>query len=112
MVEPLLLLLKVRPSIAEYFYTFYPLFFILAWMNLSNDVFDAETGIDKNKAHSLVNLTGNKPLILVGESVFRFGFARVLDRLVATRPVIGLILCPVHWATAIRGLLFAWATRV
>lgn len=37
--------------------------FIVAWINLSNDVFDAETGIDKNKAHSLVNLTGNKPLI-------------------------------------------------
>lgn len=36
---------------------------ILAWENLSNDVFDAETGIDKNKAHSLVNLTGNKALI-------------------------------------------------
>ena len=37
--------------------------FILAWTNLSNDVFDAETGVDKNKAHSLVNLTGNKTLI-------------------------------------------------
>lgn len=37
--------------------------FILAWENLSNDVFDSETGIDKNKAHSLVNLTGNKALI-------------------------------------------------
>lgn len=37
--------------------------FILAWENLSNDVFDAETGIDRNKAHSLVNLTGNKLLI-------------------------------------------------
>jgi 1,4-dihydroxy-2-naphthoate octaprenyltransferase len=37
--------------------------FILAWMNLSNDVFDSETGIDENKAHSLVNLTGNKNLI-------------------------------------------------
>ena len=37
--------------------------FILAWMNLSNDVFDSETGIDENKAHSLVNLTGNKSLI-------------------------------------------------
>ena len=37
--------------------------FILAWMNLSNDVFDAETGVDENKAHSLVNLTGNKSLI-------------------------------------------------
>ncbi|WP_138501234.1 2-carboxy-1,4-naphthoquinone phytyltransferase [Nostoc sp. PA-18-2419] len=36
---------------------------ILAWENISNDVFDSETGIDKNKQHSLVNLTGNKPLI-------------------------------------------------
>jgi len=36
---------------------------ILAWLNLSNDVFDSETGIDKNKAHSVVNLTGNKPLV-------------------------------------------------
>ncbi|AKG22314.1 2-carboxy-1,4-naphthoquinone phytyltransferase [Calothrix sp. 336/3] len=36
---------------------------ILAWENLSNDVFDSETGIDKNKHHSLVNLTGNKRLI-------------------------------------------------
>lgn len=36
---------------------------IIAWLNLSNDVFDSETGIDKNKAHSVVNLTGNKPLI-------------------------------------------------
>jgi 1,4-dihydroxy-2-naphthoate phytyltransferase len=36
---------------------------IIAWLNLSNDVFDAETGIDKNKAHSVVNLTGNKTLV-------------------------------------------------
>lgn len=36
---------------------------ILAWENLSNDVFDSETGIDVNKAHSLVNLTRNKRLI-------------------------------------------------
>ncbi|WP_159788817.1 2-carboxy-1,4-naphthoquinone phytyltransferase [Sodalinema gerasimenkoae] len=36
---------------------------IIAWLNLSNDVFDSETGIDKNKSHSLVNLTGNKSLI-------------------------------------------------
>lgn len=36
---------------------------ILAWENLSNDVFDSETGADVNKANSLVNLTGNKPLI-------------------------------------------------
>ena len=36
---------------------------IIAWLNLSNDVFDAETGIDVNKAHSVVNLTGNKSLV-------------------------------------------------
>lgn len=36
---------------------------IVAWINLSNDVFDSETGIDKNKAHSLVNITNNKQLI-------------------------------------------------
>lgn len=36
---------------------------IIAWINLSNDVFDADTGIDINKAHSIVNLTGNKSLI-------------------------------------------------
>jgi 2-carboxy-1,4-naphthoquinone phytyltransferase len=36
---------------------------IIAWLNLSNDVFDADTGIDKHKYHSLVNLTGNQALI-------------------------------------------------
>lgn len=36
---------------------------ILAWENLSNDVFDAVTGIDINKAHSVVNLTRNRPLV-------------------------------------------------
>ncbi len=37
--------------------------FILAWLNLSNDVFDAETGIDVRKAESIVNITGRKSLI-------------------------------------------------
>ena len=36
---------------------------IIAWLNLSNDVFDSDTGIDINKAHSVVNLTGNRTLI-------------------------------------------------
>jgi 1,4-dihydroxy-2-naphthoate octaprenyltransferase len=43
---------------------------IVAWLNLSNDVFDSETGIDKNKAHSLVNLTGNKWLIFWLSNLF------------------------------------------
>ncbi|MEO0948814.1 MAG: 2-carboxy-1,4-naphthoquinone phytyltransferase [Cyanobacteria bacterium J06641_5] len=35
----------------------------IAWLNISNDVFDSETGIDKHKAHSIVNITGNKSLM-------------------------------------------------
>ncbi|MEB3224666.1 MAG: 2-carboxy-1,4-naphthoquinone phytyltransferase [Synechococcus sp.] len=36
---------------------------LIAWMNLSNDVFDADTGIDVNKASSVVNLTGDRQLV-------------------------------------------------
>lgn len=47
---------------------------ILAWENLSNDVFDADTGVDVNKANSLVNLTGNKPLIFwLGNALLALG---------------------------------------
>ncbi|MEN9266527.1 MAG: 2-carboxy-1,4-naphthoquinone phytyltransferase [Thermostichales cyanobacterium BF4_bins_65] len=38
---------------------------ILVWMNVSNDVFDHETGIDVHKYHSLVYLT-KKPRLLLG----------------------------------------------
>ena len=33
---------------------------LLAWENLANDVYDADTGIDRHKAHSVVNLTGGR----------------------------------------------------
>jgi 2-carboxy-1,4-naphthoquinone phytyltransferase len=37
---------------------------IIAWLNISNDVYDSDTGIDINKAESVVNLTGNRNLML------------------------------------------------
>lgn len=43
---------------------------MIAWMNISNDVFDAETGIDQNKHHSIVNLTGNKNLMFWLSNLF------------------------------------------
>ena len=46
---------------------------IIAWLNLSNDVFDSDTGIDKNKAESLVNLTGNRTLIFWLSNLFLAG---------------------------------------
>ncbi|MDB9314869.1 2-carboxy-1,4-naphthoquinone phytyltransferase [Spirulina sp. CS-785/01] len=36
---------------------------IIAWLNLSNDFFDSYTGIDQNKPHSVVNLTGSRTLV-------------------------------------------------
>ena len=52
---------------------------ILAWENLSNDVFDADTGIDKNKAHSVVNLTGNRSLVFwLGNLCLALGIAGIM----------------------------------
>ncbi len=36
---------------------------ILIWENLTNDLFDSETGIDEFKFHSIVNLIKNKKLV-------------------------------------------------
>ncbi len=37
---------------------------ILIWENLTNDLFDSETGIDEFKFHSIVNLVRNKKIVL------------------------------------------------
>lgn len=36
---------------------------IIGWLNITNDVFDAATGIDAHKAESLVNLLGGTPRV-------------------------------------------------
>ena len=36
---------------------------ILIWENLTNDLFDSETGIDEFKFHSIVNLINNKKIV-------------------------------------------------
>lgn len=52
---------------------------LLVWENLSNDVFDATTGIDENKHHSLVNLTRNRPLIFwIGNLCLLLGITGIL----------------------------------
>lgn len=51
---------------------------LLVWENLTNDVFDATTGIDENKHHSLVNLTQNRPLIFwIGNLCLLLGIAGI-----------------------------------
>jgi 2-carboxy-1,4-naphthoquinone phytyltransferase len=52
---------------------------IVAWSNISNDVYDSETGIDRNKHHSLVNLTGNKSLMFwIGNALLTFGILGIV----------------------------------
>jgi 2-carboxy-1,4-naphthoquinone phytyltransferase len=51
---------------------------ILAWENLSNDVFDSETGVDVNKFNSVVNITGNKSLIFwISNACLALGLAGI-----------------------------------
>jgi len=38
---------------------------ILIWENLTNDLFDSETGIDEFKFHSIVNLVRNKKIVSI-----------------------------------------------
>ena len=53
---------------------------LLVWENLSNDVFDAATGIDINKHHSLVNLTRNRSLIFwLGNAALLLGVSGMLS---------------------------------
>ena len=47
---------------------------IIAWLNLSNDVFDSATGVDKNKAESVVNLTGDwRKVFVIANAFFILG---------------------------------------
>jgi 1,4-dihydroxy-2-naphthoate octaprenyltransferase len=58
---------------------------LLAWENLANDVFDADTGVDREgKPHSLVNLTGRRDRVaLAAHAALLLGLA--LMALVALR---------------------------
>ncbi|MDM7936188.1 MAG: 2-carboxy-1,4-naphthoquinone phytyltransferase [Cyanobium sp. CZS 48M] len=58
---------------------------LLAWENLANDVFDADTGVDRlGKPHSLVNLTGRRDRVaLLANGCLVIGL--VLFALVAAR---------------------------
>jgi 2-carboxy-1,4-naphthoquinone phytyltransferase len=68
---------------------------ILAWENLSNDVFDADTGVDVNKRNSLVNMTGKKSLIFaIANTFLGLGLAGIglISWLQQDLTVLGLVL--------------------
>ena len=50
-------------KIGNFFAFTFASIFILFWENLTNDLFDAETGVDEFKFHSVVNLFSNKNIL-------------------------------------------------
>jgi len=68
---------------------------LLAWENLSNDVFDADTGVDREgKPHSLVNLTGRRDRVaLLAQGCLVLGLGLMGLVALGSRPaVIALVL--------------------
>ena len=61
---------------------------IIAWLNLSNDGYDADTGVDVNKPESVVNLTsGNRNgVLLCAWLFFAVGVALIAHALLFTIP--------------------------
>ena len=56
---------------------------IIAWLNLSNDVFDSQTGVDVNKAESVVNLTGSRRRVFAVATAALLAGAGLLFHLLA-----------------------------
>ncbi|KAK4401856.1 2-carboxy-1,4-naphthoquinone phytyltransferase, chloroplastic [Sesamum angolense] len=52
-------------SFGRYFALLASYIIVIAWVNLSNDVYDFDTGADKNKKESMVNLFGSRTAINV-----------------------------------------------
>lgn len=52
-------------SAARYFLLLASSTLVILWLNLSNDVYDFDTGADKNKKESIVNIAGNRTGILI-----------------------------------------------
>ncbi|GLI70846.1 hypothetical protein VaNZ11_015857 [Volvox africanus] len=63
---------------------------VIAWLNLSNDAFDAHTGVDASKPESVVNLLGGGPknhraVLLLANSLLAGGVA-LLAHLISSAP--------------------------
>jgi 1,4-dihydroxy-2-naphthoate octaprenyltransferase len=72
---------------------------LLPLCTCSNDAFDADTGVDQSKPESVVNLTGNRPAVLLlskaflaaGVGVLSWGISSAADPAVA--PLLGAAIC-------------------
>ena len=67
---------------------------IIGWLNLSNDVFDSTTGVDKTKPESVVNLTGSRKRVLLVAVALLLSGGGLLFKLLST--VVRMHVCCVY----------------
>ncbi len=87
---------------------------LLAWTNISNDVFDAETGIDINKPHSIVTLTGKPRLMFwIANIFFLIGILGIgwIGFCQKSWAVVVLVLVSCGLSYAYQGPMFRWGYR-
>lgn len=69
---------------------------VQGWINFSNDVFDSDTGVDRNKHDSLVNLTGNRDQVFWAGNLLLFigclCFAALQDPMLLLLGIAGILL--------------------
>ncbi|KAJ4981893.1 hypothetical protein NE237_032730 [Protea cynaroides] len=59
----------------RYFVLLFSSVLIITWLNLSNDVYDFDTGADKNKKESVVNIVGSRTgTLITAYALLIFGF--------------------------------------
>ncbi|XP_042478418.1 2-carboxy-1,4-naphthoquinone phytyltransferase, chloroplastic [Macadamia integrifolia] len=62
-------------SARRYFVLLFSSVLIITWLNLSNDVYDFDTGADKNKKESVVNIVGSRTgTLITAYALLIFGF--------------------------------------
>ncbi|KAJ1298435.1 hypothetical protein BS78_01G453100 [Paspalum vaginatum] len=71
---------------------------VITWLNLSNDVYDSDTGADKNKKESVVNIIGSREATQNAANVSLFlGFAGLFWALAEAKDIrfIVLVMCAI-----------------
>jgi 1,4-dihydroxy-2-naphthoate octaprenyltransferase len=82
---------------------------IIAWLNLSNDVFDSVTGVDKSKKESLVNLTGNRTMVFLTANALLLVGAGLLFYMIQSTLVAKMLYAAICMGYLYQGPPFRWS---
>lgn len=82
---------------------------IIAWLNLSNDVFDSVTGVDKSKKESVVNLSGNRTMVFLIANALLLVGAGLLFYMIQSTLVAKMLYAAICMGYLYQGPPFRWS---